>query len=367
MTHILIIDDDPSARLIISRSLAREGYEVVQAENGKQGLEIAQQITPALIICDWNMPKMNGLEVCRQVKSHPDLMHTHFILLTARDEVSDLVRGLENGADDFLSKPANPSELRARVRAGIRLNRANRELQRQKQILEEELAQAARYVRSLLPSELQGEVQTQSYFLPSIQLGGDCFDYFWLDDQHLIIYLLDVSGHGVGAALLSVSVQNLLRSARSDAIAIDLTQPQAVLHKLNETFLMENHQDMFFTIWYGVYNRHNNQLSYTSAGHPPALLVTPKGTEHLGTASLPIGVVPDSDYPPQTVTVPPQSRLYVFSDGAYEIPQAEGGIWGLDNLTKTISQTSHGLEVVLQAVKGMKLEDDLSIVELYFA
>lgn len=367
MTHILIIDDDPSARLIISRSLAREGYEVLQAENGKQGLELAQQIIPALIICDWNMPKMNGLEVCRQVKSDPELMHTHFILLTARDEVSDLVRGLENGADDFLSKPANPSELRARVRAGIRLNKANRELQRQKRILEEELAQAARYVRSLLPPELEGEVKTQSYFLPSIQLGGDCFDYFWLDTEHLVVYVLDVSGHGVGAALLSVSVQNLLRSARSYAIALDLTQPQAVLTKLNETFPMENHQDMYFTIWYGVYDRRQRQLSYASAGHPAAILVNPQGPQQLGMSSLPIGLVPVAEYTSQAVAVPPRSRLYVFSDGAYEIPQPEGGIWGIEELTKTLSSNSNGLGTMLQQVKDMKLEDDLAIVELYFA
>lgn len=369
MTHVLIIDDDPTARLTISRSLAKEGYVVEQATNGKEGLALAHKLLPALIICDWNMPEMNGLEVCSQVKSSPSLGFTHFILLTARDEVSDLVRGLENGADDFLSKPANPSELRARVRAGLRLNRANRELQQQKLILEEELAQAAKYVQSLLPHNLNDGIQARSCFLPSIQLGGDCYDYFWLNQDYFIFYVLDVSGHGVGAALLSVSIQNLLRSARSEAgfASIDLRQPHRVLAKLNEYFQMTEHQEMYFTIWYGVYDRSSNQLTYATAGHPPALLFHGDSIEKLGLPGLPIGVFDGFAYEDCRVTIPPQSKLYVFSDGAYEIPQEDGNLWGLDGLTHALWQNkSVPLDFLMEDVKKMKLEDDFSILEIQF-
>lgn len=369
MIHVLIIDDDPTARLTISRSLAKEGYIVEQATNGKEGLTLAHQLLPALIICDWNMPEMNGLEVCRHVKSSPALVFTHFILLTARDEVSDLVRGLENGADDFLSKPANPSELRARVRAGLRLNRANRELQQQKLILEEELAQAAKYVQSLLPNKLDGVVRARSSFLPSIQLGGDCFDYFWLNDDHFIFYVLDVSGHGVGAALLSVSIQNLLRSARSGTgfAGMDLSQPRSVLARLNEYFQMANHQEMYFTIWYGVYDRSSSQLTYAAAGHPPALLFHGDSVERLGMPGLPVGVIDGFDYEDSQTTIPSQSQLYVFSDGAYEILQADGTMWGIEGLTNALSQNRKApLNFVMEEVKKMKLEDDFSILEIQF-
>ncbi len=370
MTHVLIIDDDPTARLTISRSLAKDGYIVEQATNGREGLALAHQLLPALIICDWNMPEMNGLEVCRHVKSSPSLVFTHFILLTARDEVSDLVRGLENGADDFLSKPANPSELRARVRAGLRLNGANRELQQQKLILEEELAQAAKYVQSLLPDKLDGVVRARSCFLPSIHLGGDCFDYFWLNDDHFIFYVLDVSGHGVGAALLSVSIQNLLRSARSTAgfSSIDLLKPSRVLVKLNEYFQMTNHQDMYFTIWYGVYDRSCRQLTYAAAGHPPALLFHGGLVERLGLPGLPVGVFDDFAYEESKTDILSGSKLYVFSDGTYEIYQEDGTMWGIEGLTNALSQDGEApLKFVMEKVKKMKLEDDFSILEIQFS
>ncbi|PLS68076.1 MAG: regulator [Cyanobacteria bacterium M5B4] len=376
MTHVLIIDDDPSARLVIARALGKEGYQVEQAKNGQEGIELANQLLPALIICDWNMPQITGLDVCRYVKSKESLVFTHFILLTARDEVSDLVRGLESGADDFLSKPANPSELRARVRAGLRLNRLNRELQRQKQILEEELSQAANYVRSLLPAPLKGVVSAQSCFMPSIQLGGDYFDYFWLDDNHFVVYVLDVSGHGVGAALLSVSIQNLLRSARirdeqadRSVGGLDLSQPQQVLSKLNEYFQMSFHQEMYFTIWYGVYHRVSRHLTYACAGHPPALLIRGDEVEKIGMAGLPIGLWSDCDYEEGKIFLPPHSRLYVFSDGAYEVTPPNQSMWGIEGLAKILTGGNGvpPLEAMIDAVKGIKLDDDLSIVELYFA
>ncbi|MFN5965558.1 MAG: response regulator, partial [Pseudanabaena sp.] len=156
-----------------------------------------------MIICDWMMPLMDGLEVCNRIKSNIDLSNIYLILLTARDQEGDLVRGLEMGADDFLSKPPRINELRARVRAGLRLYQATQELQRQKQVIEQELFQASQYVQSILPEPIEGDIAIQSSFLPSTQLGGDSFDYFWLDSDHLAFYLLDVSGHGIGSALLS--------------------------------------------------------------------------------------------------------------------------------------------------------------------
>ncbi len=119
MPQILVIDDDPTIRMTLSRLLKGQGYEVTVAKDGEEGLAKARELHPSLIICDWMMPIIDGLEVCRQVKSSVELSNIYLILLTARDDEKDLVRGLEMGADDFLSKPPRINELRARVRAGL--------------------------------------------------------------------------------------------------------------------------------------------------------------------------------------------------------------------------------------------------------
>ena len=270
MAQILIIDDDPFIQLVLKKPLQSQGYDVLAALTGEDGIMQAQQHQPALIICDWQMPGMDGLEVCRRIKADPALAKTFFILLTSRSAVDDRVKGLDTGADDFLSKPIEVSELKARIRAGLRLYQASQELQTlaaalqtQKQALEVELTESADYVKSMLPAPISGNVAIASRFLPSMQLGGDCFDYYWLDPDYLMVYLLDVSGHGLGSALLSVAVQNILRS--QSLPGVNFYQPHLVLKALNEIFSMEQHNNRYFTIWYGIYNQRKRQLTYASA------------------------------------------------------------------------------------------------------
>lgn len=377
-TKILVIEDDLTTQRVLRRMLEEEGYDVATANDGVEGLEKAQASQPALIICDWIMPRLDGLEVCRQVKADSDLSTIFFILLTARGGVEDRVKGLDNGADEFLTKPIDLSELRARVKAGLRLNRVYQALQVQKQMLETELLEAAEYVRSLLPSPLDDGVHIESRFIPSRQLGGDCFDYYWLDPDYLAIYLLDVSGHGLGAALPSISVLNLLRSQSMDGV--NFYQPNHVLRALNETFQMDDQNDKYFTIWYGVYNQAKRQLIYSSAGHPPALLVTggtdePTQVKRLKTISLPIGMMPDTKFVNQRCDIAPSSSMYVFSDGVYEIMQANGDIWGLDGFVEMLAQNREvinreGLDYVLDYVKSISpseaFEDDLSLLKVNF-
>ncbi|ELS34152.1 MULTISPECIES: PP2C family protein-serine/threonine phosphatase [Pseudanabaena] len=382
MPQILIIDDDPTIRMTLQRFLKSQGYDVVIAKDGEEGLIKARELNPSLIICDWMMPILDGLEVCRQIKSSVELSHIYLILLTARDQEGDLVRGLEMGADDFLSKPPRINELRARVRAGLRLYQATEEIQRQKRLIEQELSQASQYVRSLLPAPIEGSISIQSSFLPSTQLGGDSFDYFWLDKNHLALYLLDVSGHGVGSALLSVSVLNLMRtrSLRRSRTSQDTTNfysPSEVLQDLNNTFQMSVHNEMYFTIWYGVYDKQERKLIYASGGHPPAVLISnqeiPK-IKLLKTAGLPIGMMPDINYQEQVCEIDTSSRLYLFSDGVYEIPQEDDSIWGFNALIDTFIRTpsdrssriDHILACVKEAAHNRPFEDDLSLLEVEF-
>jgi len=382
MLQILVIDDDPTIRMTLQRFLKSQGYDAIVAKDGEEGLAKARELRPSLIICDWMMPIIDGLEVCRQIKSSPDLANIYLILLTARDQEGDLVRGLEMGADDFLGKPPRINELRARVRAGLRLYQATEEIQRQKRLIEQELAQASQYVRSLLPEPLEGNISIQSSFLPSTQLGGDSFDYFWLDRDHLALYLLDVSGHGVGSALLSVSVLNLMRtrSLRRSRTSQDTTnfyKPSEILQDLNNNFQMSSHNEMYFTMWYGVYNKQTHKLVYASGGHPPAVLISneeiPK-IKLLKTAGLPIGMMPDVNYHEQTCEIDTSSRLYLFSDGVYEITQEDDNIWGLNALIDTFiripsdrnSRIEHILTCVKAAANNRPFEDDLSLLEIEF-
>lgn len=377
MAQILVIDDDPIIRLILRKSLQSQGHTVTTVDNGEAGLEKAQSLHPAMIICDWMMPGIDGLEVCRQVKANLELSTTFFILLTARGATADRVQGLDTGADDFLAKPIELTELQARVRAGLRLHQLTRDLQTQKQLLEAELAEAAEYVRSLLPAPLVGKISIDARFIPSRQLGGDCFDYFWLDPDYLVIYLLDVSGHGLGAALPSIAVLNLLRS--QSLPDVNFYQPHDVLRGLNETFQMNSQNEKYFTIWYGVYNQAKRQMTYASAGHPPAVLASTNNAastalevQLLKTPTLPIGMLTDVSFTSSRCEIPEGSNLYVFSDGIYEIRQTNEEIWGLepfiDLLTKQGSTSS--LDELLATVHSLSNEttfnDDLSLLKVHF-
>ncbi len=150
---ILIADDHSTIRLLLKKQLQPEGYEIAVATNGKEALQLAKELRPALIICDWMMPEMDGLEVCRQLKSDKELASTFFILLTAKGEITDRVEGLDAGADDFLSKPVEPSELLARVRAGIRLFNSQKELIKTNQKLSQTLRDLQHTQAQLIQSE----------------------------------------------------------------------------------------------------------------------------------------------------------------------------------------------------------------------
>lgn len=378
MLQVLIIDDDPTIQLILKKILIDQGYAVSVASNGIEGIQQAKMLRPALIICDWLMPLMDGLAVCRAIKTDPHLSTVFFILLTSRDAIEDRVYGLDNGADDLLTKPFELSELKARVRAGLRLHQTSQDLIAQKRLLESEFSEAATYVRSLLPKPLSGSVTIDSRFVPSLHLGGDCFDYYWLDPDYLMIYLLDVSGHGLGAALPSISILNMLRSQSMNGV--NFYQPSHVLTALNEAFQMDNQNDKYFTIWYGVYNQAKRQLIYSSAGHPPAILLCGQNHQEvqvtqLRTTGMPVGMLPDARFTDQRCDIDSSSVLYVFSDGIYEIFQEENDLWGFDAfvalLTNEQDAIAHGgLDYILSHVKALNtkaaLDDDLSLLRIRF-
>lgn len=381
MHRVLVIEDEAINRIILRQTLEQQGYEVTVANDGSSGLALAKTFKPALIVCDWMMPCLDGLAVCQKIKSDPALSNIFFILLTARNELQDRVEGLDTGADDFLNKPIQPAEMLARVRAGLRIYQSAQDLRsltlqlkEQQQQLNEELAQAANYVTSLLPKSLSGKIDITSQFLPSAQLGGDCFDFYWLDDEHLVFYVLDVSGHGLGAALPSVSIQQVMRS--QSLPNTDFYDPASVLKGLNQIFQMSSQNPRFLTLWYGVYCASDRMLTYASAGHPPALLVKPNDyIQPIGqSGQIPIGMFPDSSYQCSQCCIEPGSTLYGFSDGVYEIQLADGSCWdhsGFGNMLEGLHQTGPvSVSDVLNKIYHLQnieaFEDDCSLIQLCF-
>ncbi len=240
--------------------------------------------------------------------------------------------------------------------------------------LNEELGRAADYVTRILPKPIkQGPVTTDWRFIPSISLGGDAFGYHWLDDTRFVMYLVDISGHGVAAALLAVSVTNVLAS--QGLAGADYSQPESVLRALNRAFPMERQNRMYFTIWYGVYDIRSRTLSYASGGHPAAMLFPANTTGEptlLKTPNIFIGGMPDADFTQDRITLPGPSRLFVFSDGVYEIPKSDGRMWRFNDfktfMTREGITSPSPMDHLLSHARAMnsdgQLEDDFSIMEL---
>src|ERR1700691_2490352 len=193
--------------------------------------------------------------------------------------------------------------------------------------LRQELHDAQHYVLAILPAPVAEPIAVDWLFVPSTELGGDSFGYYWIDGEHYALYLLDVCGHGVGSALLSITVANTLRSGALQNT--DFRRPEAVLGSLNQAFQMENQNGLYFTIWYGVYHRRTAPLRYASAGHPPPILVSgvreQRGeAKSLAAVGCPVGFLPDALYVREECTVVGPARLFLFSDGAYEIMRPDG-------------------------------------------
>jgi len=255
-------------------------------------------------------------------------------------------------------------------------------LQEQEQIhyqaMMAELSKAADYARSLLPAPMSGEVEGVWCFHPSEQLGGDAFGYYWIDPDHLAIYLLDVCGHGVGAALLSVSVLNALRA--QTLAGVDFRDPAAILGALNHSFRMDEQNNLYFSAWYGVYRRKTRELVYASGGHPPAILIGPDSGGAATVVPLRIEPVPPAVgcldevvYRNVLQNIIPGSRLLVFSDGVFEIfgPDEKVGTWEEFFASFNSPQTRNlrpeeRLKIARQTRGKDLLEDDFSLVELRF-
>ena len=281
----------------------------------------------------------------------------------------------ENGqVENFVSQIADVTAI---VEAAERNALLAQRLQQQSDRMAAELANGAEYMTSIMPSGLTGPVEVVSRYLPSQELGGDCFDYGWIDDDHLLIYLIDVSGHGIEPALLSVSVHNMLRSG---SLGIQtMLSPAAALAELNRLFQMDDQGDHYFTVWYGVYEASTRTLRYASAGAPPAFAFTTEadGTvsvAELATEAKPVGMFDDTEFTSASYAVRPGSRVLIFSDGAHELSLSEGRLLSVEEFkrlnTCLARSSTWSIDALVEELRAQTpegaFEDDCSLIHLTF-
>ncbi|MFI5297934.1 MAG: PP2C family protein-serine/threonine phosphatase [Polyangiales bacterium] len=377
----LVADDNGVVRFMIAQQVSKLGLRVVQAVNGVDALAKLEEEPFDVLLCDVQMPGLDGVGLLKRIKGDARLRHLPVIMISGLEEVKTAAQCIELGAEDYLTKPIDAVLLGARVRASLERSglraaeqRYLKALRETQQALQGELEAAADYVRSLLPSPLvQGAIEADWRFIPSMQLGGDAFGYRFLDDDRLAIYVLDVVGHGFRATLLATSVLATLRSQTlGDAVLVD---PSAVLAALNNAYPIGEHGGAHFTLWYGVYDRRDRSVRHASAAHPGALLLRGASREptELSTDNAMLGLEADLAFASGTVTVEPGDVLVAFSDGAFEVKDATGAMASYESFVANLRRPAasigetldHGVEFV--ASRGSpELDDDFCMVAVRF-
>jgi sigma-B regulation protein RsbU (phosphoserine phosphatase) len=369
--RVLVVDDTETNRDVAARWLRRKSYVVDTAEDGSRALKMIESTKYDAVLLDVMMPGINGIEVLRILRESRTPVQLPVIMATAKDASDEVVQALTLGANDYVTKPLDFPVLMARVGTQIALKRSveenerlqrgleqrNRELHDANNRMEADLAAAARIQVALLPTS---GPQVPGYrfawlFEPSSGLGGDILNAFSLSQGQVGAYVLDVSGHGVAAALLSVTVSRFLSCnpdlssmlwrlvQRSEASTLppvtddfEIEPPHRVAQRLSERFPFSEVTQQYFTMAYGVLDTEKHQFVYVSAGHPQLLHVTHGGDAHSLTAiGYPIGIGP-GDYEDHTIALAKGDRLYIHSDGLSEAMNPEGELFGVHRMLEVL-------------------------------
>lgn len=237
-----------------------------------------------------------------------------------------------------------------------------------------DLEAGAEYVRGIIPEPIETPVNIDWRYIPSSDLGGDTIGYHWLDDRRLALYLLDVTGHGLDSALLAVTATNVVRSGSLHDV--DMARPDQVVAALNDAFPSERHGGKFFTVWYGVYDLEAARLDWSGGGHHPSLLIEPGAGEQkqLESTGPLIGAIPGLEFPAETTSVAPGSRLLIFSDGVFEIINNGKMTWSLQEMLDHVAELARRdaplLDPIMEEARRRRgegpFDDDVSLIEVRF-
>lgn len=347
---VLVVDDSRGQRRMLCLSLMRAGYEVVEAGSGEEALAFCREQMFDIVISDWVMPGMSGLEFCKAFRALPWDRYGYFILLTSKSDSTEVADGLDGGADDFLTKPVAAAELRARLRAGERilgmqeeLVEKNRligatldELQKVYDSLDRDLIEARKLQQTLLRDRYVDFRRAAASILlrPSGHVGGDLVGVFSINERRIALYSIDVSGHGVASAMMTARLAGLLSGAAPEQnFAMNNNcsgqrqawPPEMVAHRFNRMMLEDLQVEQYFTMVYAEVDLDTGRTLLVQAGHPhPAVMRAGGAIEFLGEGGLPIGLIPGARYQRIETRLAPGDRLFLVSDGVTECPDPSG-------------------------------------------
>jgi phosphoserine phosphatase RsbU/P len=389
------VDDTPANLQVLAGMLKDRGYKVRPVPGGKLALSAARRDPPDLILLDINMPEMNGYEVCEHLKADDDLKGIPVIFISALTEQLDKVKAFANGGVDYITKPFQMEELHARVETHLKLRRLQVELELTNSKLamangrmSRDLAAAARIQKTFLPRaapDVPG-VRLAWGYQPCDELAGDGLNIIPLDDGRVGLYVLDVSGHGVSASLLSVTLSRLLSPPsepasilvrRRDALdGPDITPPAEVADRLNRLFPYDTATEQFATLMYGVLDVTTGSFRHVSAGHPGPLHLPAAGPPViLESPGSPIGLAEDA-YGERCVHLAGGDRLYLYSDGLPDAMNPAGERFGDARLSEAIGRgrglpLAEGIASLLGEIAqwygGGRPQDDISILAVEVA
>ena len=384
--RILVVDDNEMNRDMLSRRLIKQGYEVFTADGGRQAYELIEKEELDLVLLDIMMPGIDGFEVLQNIRETSSPAELPVIMATAMDEGADVVKALDMGANDYVTKPFDYPVVKARVATQVQLKRTHEELKSSHTRMANDLAAAARIQGSLLP---RNEPAVDNYrfawrYRPCDELAGDALNVHRLENGQVMFYLIDVCGHGVPAALLSVSVVHSLHPApnpsslvwqpRSDGSGYDLESPGQVARRLNDLYPIMDNGGLYFTMIYGLLDPDTRSLRMVTAGHPQPAMIRGDGTSDLfGNPNSPIGVTGDPDFEETEIQFPQGDRILFYSDGLTEVFDPEEEEFGDDRLVEALRESRSvplnewldGLtDLVLAWSGGEKFEDDLSLLAI---
>lgn len=388
--RVLVVDDSQPEKFRLAAMLKKIGYEVIEASNGKEALEQLRLQQVSVVLSDWAMPEMTGIDLCRQVRQE-EFNNPYFILVTGRDTTADLVAGMGAGADDFIAKPFNGEELLVRLKAGQRTIEMRHKLESQSIELkkhidsQEKLAEqskkdllmASEILTDHLPENYldHSELNVYGFLRPASDIGGDFYNYFKLDDNHVGFYSLDVVGHGVPAALFAFMLARTI--VPGDGLLMKnnrIVRPSEVARLLNIKFLNKSSTPQYFTMTYGVINMKTGKGQLCQAGSPYAIVTNQDGScNKLGDGGYPIGLIAGAEYEDIGFELAPGSRLLLYSDGLVEVEnknQKQFGFEGLvqifklnkDRSLNTAVQMSY--EMIKKWSGKNDMDDDVSMLAL---
>ncbi|MFJ5859922.1 PP2C family protein-serine/threonine phosphatase [Pseudarthrobacter sp. NPDC092439] len=350
----VVIEDDPDIRGLLIRILTKQGFDVTHATAGLSGVEEVRRRKPELVTLDLNLPDLDGLEVCKLLRAFSDAF---IVMLTARAGELDKLTGLDNGADEYLSKPFSPRELQARINALFRRRPA---VAARDDAARDEVQHAMEVQQSLLPQEdicLEG-YDVAGLFRPSRSVGGDFYDWYQTADG-LHLTFADAMGKGMGAALLAATVRAVMRSTghRPDLDAAFGSASKAIARDLGSS-------NSFVTLFHARLDAASGKISYVDAGHGLALHVRAGGTARcLPSGGPPVGAWPGTVWPQSGFELAPGDSLVVVSDGVLDrFESVELFTAAVLEATENQPSAQAASKAILALAPAETTEDDVTVV-----